>query len=127
VRLVILSAFNALVAEDLSASIAEWDPTAAVRIFASHADTAAGLAAVPAVFAILVQGQREAIEAAGLPALTAARGGRLVWMAEWPPRTTPEREPGALWIRVDMPFDTDLVREALEAAARADDRPLREA
>jgi hypothetical protein len=79
VRLVILSAFNALVSDDLSACVAEWDPSAEVRILRSHADTAAMLAVVPTVCAVLLQGRREDIVEAGIPALVAERGGRIVW------------------------------------------------
>jgi hypothetical protein len=127
VRLVILTAFNSLVSEDLSACVAEWDPSAVVRVLQSHAEAAAVLAAAPAVFAVLVQGQREDIVTAGLPALTADRGGRVVWMAEWPPRAAQDAGADAEWIRVDVPFGTEAIVAALEAVARSGDRLEREA
>jgi hypothetical protein len=123
-----LTAFNSLVSDDLAASVAEWDPTADVHVLKTHADAAALLAAVPKVFAVMVQGRRDEIVAAGLPALAAARGGRLVWMADWPQSALRDGGAGAEWIRVDVPFSTDAVRDALEAVARSsDDRLAHEA
>jgi hypothetical protein len=128
VRLIVLTAFNSLVSDDLAASVAEWDPAADVRVLRSHADAAALLAAVPAVFAIMVQGRRDEIMAAGLPALAAARGGRLVWMADWSQGPVHDSDFGAGWIRVDVPFGAEAIRAALEAVARtSDDRLEREA
>jgi hypothetical protein len=120
VRLVFLSAFDSLVSDDLCASVAEWDPSSVVWVFGSHEATAAALRAVPDVFAVLVKGAREAIEAAGLPALASERGGRLLWISD-----RPEAEPradDALWIRVEAVFSPDHVRAALDAAARRDGR-----
>lgn len=114
-RLVCICAFDALVSEDIAACVSEWDRTAAVRVFASHEDTARALARLSSVFALVARGSADELDAFGLPSLVAARGARLVWVSDSPVRTPP-------WemdcVQVAVPFTADTLRAALSAAAR---------
>lgn len=121
-RLVILSAFNSLISEDLAASVAEWDPAIVVRTLHSHTETLALLRSVPSVFAVLVQGNREEILRSGIAELAEDRGGRVVWIGGWSPTPDADDDAEPDWIRVEMPFGTEAILAALEAAARPGDR-----
>ncbi len=116
-RLVIVSAFDALVSEDIEGCVREWDETSIVRISASHALTAEDLANLPKVFAVVARGRAEDLEATGLPGLVAARGGRIVWVTDDPPHMS---RTDVRWIHVAMPFTSEMLRAALAAAADAD-------
>ena len=91
-----------------------------VRVVPSLADAAATLAAAPALFAMFVKGPADRIAAAGLPDLAARKGGALIWVSDMAADTmvAAARE----WARIDMPFSTEQVRAALEAAAGAGGR-----
>jgi len=115
-RLVIVSAFDPLVSDDILGCVLEWDASSIVHISASHDATARDLAGVPTVFAVVVRGQPECLDATGLPGLVADRGGRIVWVTDTP--THPART-DLSWIPVAMPFTSDMLRAALAAAAAA--------
>ena len=119
-RLVFVSAFDALVSEDIAACVAEWDAATAIRVSPSHEDTVRDLADVPSVFAVIARGPAARLDETGLPNLVADRGGRLVWVSDAPLRIS---QGTVDYIHVAMPFTADMLRDALSAAARRGGRP----
>lgn len=114
-RLICICAFDALVSEDIAACVAEWDRAAAVRLFASREEMARELANVPSVFAVIAHGCSPRPDDAALPSLVASRGGWIVWVSDAPPATATT---DAGCIHLAMPFTAEMLRDALNAAAR---------
>jgi hypothetical protein len=119
-RLVIVSAFNAIVSEDIAASVGEWDARSVVRVCATHAETVRELSRTPSLFALFVQGRLGELRRTELPDLVRARGGQLVWVVD--SAFDPWREQGD-WVRVEMPFSSDMVCAALDTVALLAGRP----
>ena len=120
--LIVISSFDALVSADLSACVSEWNPQMPVRVVPSLDDAATALADAPALFALLVKGAADLIEAAGLPELVARKGGALIWMSDIAADGMVDAAHD--WARIDMPFSAEQVRAALAAAAPVGGRPL---
>lgn len=113
---VIVAVTDVLVAADLAAAVGEWSDASNVVIARGIEEGEAALEGVAGIFAAFLSGARARLCDHPLARAVRARGGHVIWIAD----PTEEDSPLADgWVRLDVPFTTPMVHEALEVVRRA--------